>query len=80
MKKFLLAVSILFSLSVNAQKKDSTAQDTLIVLSVQQANQLIQDIQIQMTGKADIRNEEWANVLKMIFGSAHISDKPKTTK
>lgn len=79
MKKTLLAISILLCLHASAQK-DTTAKDTVIVLSIQQANQLIQDIQIQMSGKADIRNEEWAADLKMIFGSAHISDKPKTTK
>lgn len=83
MKKTILAILaalILFSLRVNAQKKDSTQKDTVIVLSIQQANQLIQDIQIQMSGRADVKSEEWVADLKLIFGSAHISDKPKTTK
>lgn len=80
--KTILAVFILFCLSANAQKKDST-NDTLIVLSVQQANQLIQDIHIQASGKADIKNEEWDNDLKMIYNGVRIipkADKPKTTK
>jgi nucleoside-specific outer membrane channel protein Tsx len=81
MKKTMIAVSILFCISASAQKKDSTKQkkDTLVILSVEQANQLIQDIQIQMGGKADIKTEQWTNDLKMIFGSARIvdADKPK---
>lgn len=91
MKKIITIFLLSTSISVSAQKKnadvirsaDTTAKDTIIVLTVQQASELINDIQIQMTGRADIKNEQWVKDLQMIYESARItpkSDKPNTTK
>lgn len=79
MKNLFFLFLIIICFKATAQK-DTTQRDTIIILNLQQAQRLIQDIQIQMSGTADIKNEEWAADLKMIFGSAHISDKPKITK
>lgn len=81
MKKIIIIISItLFFLSAKAQK-DSTAKDTVFVLTIQQFNELNQDIQIQMSGRADVKKEQWVNDLNMIYKSVRVipEEKQKTT-
>lgn len=81
MKKTIIILSaILFFFSAQAQK-DST-KDTVLVLTVPQANELISDIQIQASGKADVKAEQWNKDLQMLYKSVRIIPKEEqnTTK
>lgn len=82
MKKVIIILSVtLFFFSANAQK-DSTAKDTVIILTIQQLNELNQDIQIQMSGRADVKKEQWLNDLNMLYKAVRIIPKEQqhTTK
>lgn len=87
MKKVVFIIlQTVFFFQCNAQKdttkREALKRDTVIVLSYKQANSLIQDIQIQQSGKADIKPEQWESDLQMIYKSVRIipNDKEKTTK
>ena len=75
MKKLLIILFSLVCLNAIAQK-DST-KDTVAVLSLQQVNEIASYIQIQASGKADVKPEAWNGILQILSRSIIIRTVPK---
>lgn len=55
------------SIYCNAQKQDSSSdKDTVVILTLQEANILFNYIQLQSSGKVDVKLETWEGILDMI--------------
>lgn len=75
MKKTITTIAVLFIASaIFAQKpkQDSIKTDTLSILSYQQVIQILQDIQIQMSKKYTVTEEQWTNDYNILVQSIKI--------
>ncbi len=71
MKKIIIAFLLFATLSVNAQK-DSTKKDTVAILSLAKVQEIITVIQIQESGKADIKPTVWDGLIRDLVSSIKI--------
>lgn len=68
--KLLIIMLSLVCLNASAQK-DST-KDTVCILTVQQVNEIVEYIQIQASGKADVKQSTWNAIIQTLYRSATI--------
>jgi hypothetical protein len=75
MKKTITTIIAIFiALAIFAQKpkQDSVKSDTVSILSYQQVTQIIQDIQIQLSKKYVVTEEQWATDFNVLIQSIKI--------
>lgn len=78
MKKISIFLAFTIILSSNCfSQKDSTQKDTVITLSYAQIVEIFSTIQIQASGKADVRPEVWNAILQALNKSVSIRTLPK---
>jgi hypothetical protein len=73
MKQVLIIFLVILSINSFAQKDTTKVKsDTVCVLSIEQVREIANYIQIQMSGKADIKNGTWQNVLAILANNIKI--------
>lgn len=80
MKKISIFLAFIILSSNCFSQKDSTQKDTVITLSYTQIVEIYSTIQIQASGKADVRPEVWKEVLNILNNSVKILPKKEQPK
>lgn len=74
MKKTFLILISSFWLFASAQK--DSVKDTISILSFQQVSEIVNDIQLQQSGKVDVKKEVWNDILQTLYRSLIVRTLP----
>lgn len=77
MKYILITVLIFISTQCFSQAKDTTKSDTLTIIPYNELQQIVFYIQQQQSGKVDVKNETWNEIIALLYKRTSIVPKPK---
>ena len=78
MKHLLFIIFILISVKDFSQKKDTIQYDTTTVLSFTEMQQIVNYMQIQSSGKVDVKPETWNELIALLYKKTSLTPKQKT--